>query len=370
MSLNSCHHLYRYILLCAVLLTTCDATHAKDNDSTTSSISHGLFALTNIGPVVPTLEGKRVNLFDYPVSGVVNYMVWSGIERTPGEMNFPYLNQMAKEAERTNKKFAYGLLCGRHAPKWVYEKNGIESVNFPRADGQTTTYHLPWKTQNNKKALNTDMLDIWEKTVNAFSKHLNSLPQRDRIYYVPITGIPFESNGLEVQHRARDFPDVIQWDQESEQLWVDYCKHVVDIYINAFPNIPLGLAFTDAFGKGHRSYWQAKEIIDYAIAQAKSKNATIIPMGLWLGWDGIINSGESHPLIKQMRHFQKQGAPAIALEGGAMGSYKYKTCLHPDKQLDYALNLPTAWVQLWYFDIVYADYQDTLKTWLPRFENR
>ncbi|RRJ94380.1 hypothetical protein Ga0100231_008425 [Opitutaceae bacterium TAV4] len=361
------------LLCCATLFIAVRNLNASDKTSDAAlppmnkTPSNGLFALTNIGPNVPTPDGKRVNLFDYPVSGVVHYMTWGGVERTPGEMSWPYLERMMADAVRTNKKFAYGLLCGHHAPEWVFEKAGIEAIKVPRGNGRFSTFYLPWKTQDGKKILNTDMLAIWKKTVTAFSARLHSLPHRDRLYYVPITGIPFEANGLEIHQRMRDTPDILKWDGEMDRFWIEYCKRVIDIYIEAFPDIPLGLAFTDSFGK-KRSYWEAQEIVDYAIAQAKKKNATLVPMGLWLGWDGIINGGESHPLIKQMRHFQKQGAPAIAFEGGAMGSYKHANCLHPSKQLEFALTLPAAWVQLWYFDIVYPDYRATLETWLPRLE--
>jgi|GEM_PF-3354662 hypothetical protein len=330
---------------------------------------HGLFALTNTSNWV-IQDGKRLNLFDYDVSGVVNYTTWRMVEPAPGILRYPGLDAMLADAERTDKKLSYSILAGIHTPPWVYERAGIEKFVYHDRKREVGSF-LPWKIVDGKRVLNTDMLAVWEKTVRAFSEHVYSLPARDRIFYVAITGFPF-ANGLEVMVGIDNHADFARlgWDREAEDLFIEYGKRVVDIFVELFPDVPLGISYadyygTDANGQVRRSYRENDEIIGYALERGKIKGVTVVPMGLWLGWKGVMN--ETHPLIVQMRKFQKNSL-AVALEG-QMGTYKFSDCAPLDEQLDFALKFPAAWVHLWHHDVIHPDYQDSLGTWRPRFEH-
>ena len=328
---------------------------------------HGLFALTNTGNWV--IEGgKRLDLFDYDVSGVTNYVTWRDVEPAPGMMRYPGFDAMMQDAARTGKKLAYNILSGMHTPQWVYDK-GIEKFSLNDRKREVSSF-LPWKEVDGRRVLNTDMLAIWEEVVRAYSDHLYKNPNRDRVFYVAITGFPF-GNGLELMVGIDNYADFsrLHWDAEAENLYIEYCKRVVDMFITYFPDVPLGLAFADYYGTNsdgspRRSYHENDEIVSYALARAKLKGVTVVPMGLWLGWDGIMN--ETHPLIRQMRKFQKE-ALAVAMEG-QMGSYKFKNCIPLSDQLSFAHNFPVAWVQLWHYDIIHPEYQPVLAAYRPQFE--
>lgn len=323
------------------------------------SPKHGLFALTNTGNWVIE-DGKRHNLFDYDVSGVTNYIGWREVEPQKGDFRFPGFDAIAADAKRTNKLFSYNILAGIHTPKWVYE-NGVEPFVY-QDRGREVSSFLPWKEVEGKRVLNTESLKLWDDTVKAFSRHIYNSPARDRKFYVAITGFPF-GNGLELMVGMDNYEDFkrLNWNKEAEDLYIEYGKKVVDIFISAFPDFPLGLAFADYYGTNkdgttRRSYRENDEIIQYALGRAKLKGVTLVPMGLWLGWNGVM--AENHPLAKQMKSYSK-GSLAVAFEG-QMGTWKFPNCIPLPGQIDFAKSYPVGWVQLWHHDVIHPEYQSIL----------
>ncbi len=329
----------------------------------------GLFAVTNTCNWV-IKDGKRHNLFDYDVDGVSNYMTWRMVEPIRGKFRFPGFERMMREAVSSNKLMAYHILAGIHAPDWVYEQAGIKQYIYSYPSGKKVKTFLPWKVNNGKRVLNTDMLKIWKQTIFAFSDYIYNHPHRDRIYYVAITGWPF-GNGLELMMGMTKYSEykALNWNKEAYELFVEYCKKCVDIYIEAFPDIPLGLAFADWYGitpkgKPKRSYWQSREVVEYALKRAKIKGATVVPMGLWLGSINVHN--RKHPLISLMREFKKD-ALGVAFEG-PMGSYhSFYTPL--EDQLKFAVEFHASWVQLWHHDIIHKEFQGIIRKYRALLHN-
>lgn len=330
---------------------------------------HALFALTNTCNWL-VVDGKRINLFDGEVDGVVNYTTWNMVEPEQGKFRYPGFDRMINEAGAAGKYLAYNIIPGNHAPKWVYDQ-GIETFEYSMPDGRKCRSYLPWNTVDGKRVLNTKLLDIWRHTVTAYSQYLYQHPNRDRISYVAITGFPF-GNGLELMVPL-NYEDCkrLKYDREAEDLYIEFVQRCVDIFIECLPDFPLGLAFTDYFGANpdgthRRSTREVDAIMAYAVKKANLKGVTLVPMGLWLGHRGIVNDPK-HALMRQMSKFQPQ-VIGIALEG-QMGSYKSKNYLPLEEQLDLALNMKASWVQLWHHDIVYGPYQPILKKYREKFRN-
>jgi hypothetical protein len=330
-----------------------------------------VFALTNTCNWV-VVNGKRVNLFDYEVDGVVNYVTWRRFEPQEGKFRYPGLDRMLREAAKANKYLSYNILAGMHAPDWVYEKTGQKPFIYSQPNGIKRKTYLPWITVNGKRVLNVPFLKIWKNTIINFSQYIYNHPHRDRISYVAITGWP-TTNGLELMFPIKyNELQQIKWDTEAKQLYIEFCKKCIDIFIEAFPDFPLGIAYTDWFGcnkngSPHRSTAEVDAIMDYAIKRAKQKGISLIPMGLWLAHQNIVTNQE-HPLTQQMKKFQKQTI-GIALEG-PMGTYKNKKYMPFDMQLEAARQIGCSWVQFWHYDIIHGPYQETLKKYRKIFRDR
>lgn len=309
----------------------------------------GVYALTNTCNWV-LKEGKRVNLFDAPVDGVTNYVTWRMVQPEEDAVRYPGLDRMMKEAADSGKYLSCGILAGIHTPEWVYRKAGIPCVTYDTV--QNRSGYLPWIEKDGKRLLNTPFLEVWDESVAKFAARLHSDPGRDRINYVPVTGFPF-GNGLElyIPLQKKDF-DALNYDAAAQRLYVEFCCRVIDIYMRHLPDFPLGIAFTDWFGateKGsRRDLTESAEILEYAIAQGKRKGVTIVPMGLWLGWDGIC-SNPGHPM---MRLYTKSAKSAgFGAWEGQMDSCRLK-CLPVGTQLELARRNGVTWVQLWHHDCI------------------
>ena len=330
---------------------------------TTPAFVKGIFATTNTSNWV-LRNGKRINLFDCEVDGVVNYMSWRMVEPQEGKFRYPGLDRMLKEAAKTNKYLSYNIIAGIHTPEWYYEKTGQKP--FMESAGRKS--YLPWITVNGKRVLNTPFLKIWKNTIVNFSHYLYNHPHRDRISYIAITGWP-TTNGLELMFPVK-YKDLqkLKWDAEAKRIYVEFCQRIVNIFIEAFPDFPLGIAFTDWFGYNkdgspHRSNSEVDAIMNYAIKRAKLKGVTLIPMGLFLAHRNLVTNA-NHPLTKQMRKFQKQ-TMGIALEG-PMGSYN-SNYMSLEMQLKAAQKMSPAWIQFWHHDVIYPAHQEILKKYRPKF---
>lgn len=323
-------------------------------------IPKGIFVTTNTCNWV-LVEGKRKDLFEYPVEGVNNYVGWKDVEKEKGVYTFIGLTRMLEEAKKADKKLAYSILTGIHAPSWVFEK--IEPYYYSYPDGRKVRSYLPWKEVNGERMLNNEMLEIWANTVKEFSRVIHSQPERDRIAFIFITGWPF-GNGLELSVGLSNYEEFkkLKWDVEAEDLYIKYCKRVIDIFTKEFSDIPLCIAFTDYYGvepdgKHRRSYRESEEIVNYAIEKGKENNVKIIPMGLFMGHKGII-SNPYHKLNILMKRF-KEKVEMIGFEG-PMGSYT-ESYAPLKEQLDYALNMGGKLVLLWHYDVIYPSYFEIIR---------
>jgi len=305
------------------------------------------------------LNGRRVDLFQCPVDGVLNYVAWRSVEPKQGEYRFPGFDRMLREAEAQDKKLAYHIIAGYHAPDWLFDQAGVEPFLVTRK-GKPKRMYLPWVETDGVRSLNTKMLDVWRQTVFALAQRVRA--HRGRIWYVAMTGW-MESNGLElmVSSDTREEFERLRWQDGGEDLYVQFCKRVVDVYLDAFPDVPLGIAFTDWFGrtadgKPRRDVGTSERIVAYAVAEGNRRGRVVVPMGLWTGSAGIIGQPH-HPMVRLMAKLRRV-APGIAFEG-PMGSYNGGAPLR--QQLDFARSMGASWMQLWHHDVVHPAYQDTLR---------
>ena len=330
-----------------------------------------IFALTNTCNWV-LVKGKRKNLFNYDVDGVVNYMTWRMVEPMEGKFRYPGLDRMLSEAVKADKYLSYNILAGMHAPDWVYEKIKQKPFIWKQTNGINRKTYLPWITVDGKRTLNTPFLKVWKNTILNFSEYIYHHPHRDRISYIAITGWP-TANGLELMlPLSYEEMQQINWNAEAKKLYVEFGKKCVDIFIEAFPDFPLGIAYTDWFGGNKdgshcRSTAEINAIINYALMRAKLKGITMVPMGLWLAHKNVV-SNPNHPLMKEMVGF-KAKASAIAFEG-PMGSYNSKWYLPLEQQIKNAIKADATWVQFWHHDITQPEHQVTLSKYQKIFHKQ
>ncbi len=348
-----------------VVCGICCAEPAKTGPPPT--VPHGLFCTTNTCNWV-VKDGHRVDLFKFPVDGVLNYVPWRNIEPKRGVFRWAGLGRMTREAKAANKRLAYHILAGIHAPDWLYGQNGVRAFEY-RVRGRKRRTYLPWVTENGQRVLNRRMLNIWREVVTALAARIHSDPERGRFWYVAMTGWP-EGNGLELMwavDNAADFRK-LEWESGGRRLYIEFCRRIVDIFLDAFPDMPLGIAFTDYYGRtadggGRREPAVSDAIVGYALRQGKKRGCTVIPMGLWLG-NRYILEHPNHPLLRLMRKYRNT-APGIAFEG-PMGSYA-KTYAPLEEQLRFAVEFGAAWMQVWHHDVVHKPYRDLLVWYRTRF---
>ncbi|MDO8426804.1 MAG: hypothetical protein Q7T24_04760, partial [Deltaproteobacteria bacterium] len=232
---------------------------------------------------------------------------------------------------------------------------GLQRLSCGGADTTKKTY-LPWVVENGRRSLNTPFLRIWDKTVTAFAEFIHSHPLKGRVSYIAITGGP-TSNGLEIMWNSNFSSPDLNWDREAEDLFIRFWKGVIDIFIKNFPDIPLGLAFTDIFGSNTlcepgRNTDIPGQIVNYALKSAEANKAAVVPMGLWLGNISPANL-RGHPLVRLMKSFN---AP-FAYQGHLFTATKEGL----QAMLDFAVEERAPWVELWHSDIINDGYAGIIK---------
>jgi len=300
-------------------------------------------------------NNKRINLLDKNIDGITNYIRWAQIEPSEGKFDWVGLDRMAKEANDNNKKMSYNILAGAHAPPWLYKYTKPYPYHFH--DRANTTY-LPWVETKTGRKLNYVVLNKWKSTVNGLASYIYSKGYQKNISYIAITGGP-TGNGLEVMWAQDNYAEMrdLNFDREADKLFIDFWKNVIDIYLEAFPDIPLGIAFADYFGlekngKIRRNYSIPKEIVNYALARAELKNTKIIPMALWIGTINPLSYNNSEA-IKLLDSFGTD----VALQG----EIKTKSRQQLEQILNLAIRKKAAWIELWDNDILNGDYDETIK---------
>jgi len=289
---------------------------------------------------------------------------WASVEPGQNQYDWQGFDQMMSEAIASDKLVAYHISPGVHTPDWAYEAAGVKpfSYSYKESNPKKVKTYLPWVTIKGRRQLNTAMLQVWEKTIAAYSSLLHGHPNRDRIAYVAISGGP-TSNGLEIMWQQSFYDEFKQvgWDVEAESLFIEYWKRCVDIFLRHFGDIPLGLAFTGYFGVDRRgevirNYAISQAIVDYALRRASERGAVVIPMSLWIGALNP-NGYNSHPGIKLLRSFR---AP-FAFQG-PMGTSSYSRL---QKMLSFVLSSGASWMELWHHDVINPEYQPLLKKYRP-----
>ncbi len=333
--------------------------------SSTSKLTppRGIYCVTNTNNSV-IKDGKRINLFSYDhIDGISNYVTWNAIEKKPGQFNWTGLDRMLTEATLSNKKMGYHILAGIHTPEWVYQAESITEYKYTSSTKKkkVKTY-LPWIEKSGNKTLNTEMLKIWEKTIRAYAQYLNQHPNRDRVAYVAITGGP-TANGLEIMWPQDNYAEFkgLSWDDTTSHLFVEYWKRCVDIFLDAFPDIPLGLAFTDWFGvsklgRSIRSYQESTAIVNYALKTANARGQLVLPMGLWIGKLDP-STLMSHPLVKLLASFE--------VPFGVQGEIDTPSADYMQKMLSAIVDLKSSWIELWHNDIIKDDYKTVISKYRP-----
>ncbi|MCX7920328.1 MAG: hypothetical protein N3A72_12155, partial [bacterium] len=319
----------------------------------------GLFCVTNTANWV-VKNGKRINLFSYEaIDGISNYTTWKTVEKESGKYTWIGLDRMLNEAAQSNKKLGYHILAGTHAPDWAYQAANVTSFEYtsPTRDRKKVKTYLPWIEKNGRRELNNGMLAIWSKTIKAYAQYLNQHPNKNRIAYIAITGGP-TGNGLEIMWAQDNYSEfsTLSWDENASQLFIEYWKRCVDIFLDAFPNTPLGLAFTDWFGvsaleKSKRSYVESSAIVNCAIKTAQAKGGLVLPMGLWFGKFNP-STVVSHPLVKLLTSFN--------VPFGLQCELNTPSADFLEKLLATAVSLNASWIELWHNDIIRDDYQMVL----------
>jgi len=335
--------------------------------SSKKTIPKGLFCVTNTTNWV-LKNGQRVNLFDYEIDGVVNYARWADIEREPLKFNFNGLERMLREAELADKQLSYNIIPGIHTPEWVYTMNKIEPYEYTYDKyGKKVRTYLHFIRKNGKLFLNEDFLTIWERTINEYASYIRNHKLKNRIAYIAITGGP-TSNGLEIMWAEHFYDEFkrIEWNKEVELLLIEFWKRIIDIFIEAFPDIPLGLAITDFFGVNPsgthaRNYQIPKAISDYALNKGKERNVSLAIMGLWIG---VISPHKynSHPLINLIKSFNSP----FAFQG-PMGTESYENL---EKMLSFSYSIGASWMELWHHDIINEVYSPLIKKYRDIYKSK
>lgn len=338
----------------------CQTDPPVKSDYNKKLLPKGIHAVTNTANWIIKDE-KRINLFEIDfVDGLVNYARWADIEKEEGEYDWTSFDRMIKEASSNRKTLSYNIISGNHAPDWLYQKHGIYPYEYyiPPKNKSLKTF-LPWVNIEGKRVLNTSVLEIWENTISSFGQYIHNHPLRDAVSYVAITGGP-TGNGLEVAWPKGTFDEFqkLNWDEEAEELLVQFWMKLTDIFIRHIPaEIPLGLAFTDSFGINlsgtvRRNIVIPKRIVDYALETSRSQNRIIVPMGLWLG-NIETDDLKSHPLIKLIMGFKTP----FALQGDVRTLKKR----HLKKMLSRAVDINASWIELWHSDIINKRYKRIIR---------
>jgi hypothetical protein len=331
------------------------------------TIPKGIFCVTNTTNWV-LKDGQRVNLFDYEIDGVVNYVRWADIEKEPLKFNWNGLERMLKEADIADKQLSYNIIPGIHAPEWLYNKYKITPYEYTYdKKGKKVKTYLHFIEKNGKRVLNEEFLNIWKRTINNFALYVRNHKLKNRIAYIAITGGP-TSNGLEVmwgEHYYDEFKR-IGWDKDTEHLFVEFWERVIDIFMEAFPDVPLGLAITDFFGVNpsgtyNRNYQIPKIILNYALNKAKEKNVNLVVMGFWIGAISPYQYN-THPLINLIKSLDSP----FAFQG-PMGTNSYEAL---EKMLSFAYSSGASWIELWHHDIINESYRSLIKAYRSFYRNK
>ena len=325
----------------------------------------GIFCVTNTANWV-VKDGKRINLFSYEtIDGVSNYATWNAVEKESGKYTWTGLDRMLNEAAQSNKKLGYHILAGIHTPDWAYQAANITPIEYTKSakEQKKVKTYLPWKEKNGNRALNTDMLEIWAKTIKAYAQYLNQHLNKDRIAYIAITGGP-TGNGLEIMWAEDNYNEfkTLSWDETASRLLVEYWERCIDIFLDAFPDIPLGLAFTDWFGvsslgRSRRSYQESTTIVNYALKTAQAKGQLVLPMGLWIGKFEPAKLS-FHQLVKLLTSFQ--------VPFGVQGEINSPSAEYLQKMLSAIVDLKASWLELWHNDILRDEYRTVVSKYRPQ----
>ncbi|MBN4060992.1 hypothetical protein JYU15_01010, partial [bacterium AH-315-I18] len=304
-NLNRCLFLLSYCgLVLGLLSTTACANEQLQKVSTSQTkqqptasrsqhpqLWQGIYALTN-QPYPVRFDGQTVDLLNTPGSaGVTYYDTWRKCEPTQRQWNIRHYENWFAQARKADRKLNIALLAGSHVPDWALDESKSPPYQYMhiKTDSVRRNY-LPWTIENGHRVLNEPMLKIWRKSVEGFSEKIRSQPEfKKTLGYIAITGGPY-SNGLEIMWGVNKMADgsTFAWGPKEDQFLITYWQRCVDIFMDVFPDVPLGLAFTDVYGRKtngthRRSTKVPKAIVNYAVQQATQKKVQLIAQGFWIG---------------------------------------------------------------------------------------
>lgn len=342
-------------LIGSCLLVGCGDGRQIFHDSANRKIS--IIALTDTANWVLDTNGARINLFDYDfIDGLTNYVKWSVLEVEPNVYNWKGLDRLLNEAATSGKKLSYNIISGNHAPGWLFDQKMIPAHFCSCCETGSKRTFFPWIESSEGRVLNLSVLEIWENTINNFASYLKGHQFKDSISYVAITGGP-TSNGLEIMWSNDYNSDENRWGSLEEELFIEFWKRLVDIFIEKLSDFPLGLAFTDYFPSRNNSCSSERkieisiEILDYAINAALERNAFVIPMGLWFG-NISPNLLSTHTLVNLLKTY-----PIFAVQGHLYTENEFIL----ENMIEVATEIGSHWIELWHNDILKEEYQGVLE---------
>jgi len=361
----------------------------KEQTTTASQSQHpqiwqGIYALTN-KPYPVKVDGKTVDLLNAPGSaGVTYYDTWRKCEPTKGQWNLGNFQRWFAQARKADRKLNIALLAGSHVPDWALKesKSSLYQYMHVKTNSVRRNY-LPWTLVNGQRVINEPMLKVWRTSVEQFSQKIRSQPEfKKTLGYIAITGGPY-SNGLEIMWGVNKMADgsTFAWGPKEDQFLITYWQRCIDIYMDVFPDVPLGLAFTDVYGRtsngqARRNTAVPKAIMDYAVEQAKLKNVKLIAQGFWIGagagdshWalkhpdDNIVRTQSlNYPMLKETHPLQKillsyRQNTTIAYQG-PMGT---STATYLRQMIKFAREHDALFLELWHHDFAEPKYLPLIK---------
>ncbi len=344
----------------------------------------GIYALTNKAYPVE-VDGQGVDLLNTPGSaGVTYYHTWRKCEPTKGQWDLSNFEDWFAAALKANRKLNIALLAGSHVPDWALEESQSPPYLYLHVKTNSTRRnYLPWTIKDGERVLNEPMLQIWRQSIEQFSQQIRKKPGFEKtLGYIAITGGPY-SNGLEIMWGVNKMADgsTFAWGPQEDQFLIAYWQRCVDIFMDIFPDIPLGLAFTDVYGRNangspRRNIAVPKAIMNYAVQQAKLKNVQLIAQGFWIGagagdshWgkkhpDQLLQRSNTHdyPMLRETHPLQKtllsyRPNTTIAYQG-PMGTSTKDYLTH---MIQFARERGALFLELWHHDFANPEYRAILQ---------
>ncbi|NNJ70574.1 MAG: hypothetical protein HKP10_04715 [Kiritimatiellales bacterium] len=190
-------------------------------------------------------RGGDVDFKDYPYKGVEHQHRWSDIEKKDGVFDWKSVDSVLKDAAANDSYVFLSINVAQDAPHWIYKK-GVEKYT---TKGHRHTGPYP-------DHLDPKHIAYYHRMIDAFGKHVRSLPERllKRVVFIQVkTG----STGDEAPHKG--VPTDKNFEM-SDKDWEAYRLAAFKQFHTAFqqgsgPVIPL-MYTSVVYDKGERKLLQ------------------------------------------------------------------------------------------------------------------